>query len=634
MHSSRSEPGLSPWHHEMKDHVKGRVKELVLGRTGASWEDRLQEQKARKVQAMKIIEKEQRETIKAATDKGIEKQQVYSPLLALRSAPLLSTSEKQAQRLEERRRDMENKTRSYHIQRSKILAVDDFVRLDHRRYGGSAPPVFPEESASTNAPGAGDGLGDKAKGKAKKEELEQLPCNPGIVILKSSEKITQQGLKALVSLAEMVYLVAFGGSFKAVAMAGVVRDSEVSLEIDSSRPAPFAACPRAGLPGLPECNHTRLRAHMRWLEEKMRTRDPLFKVEDVSAAKVALADARRKKQAELQAEEKKRWEHLEECAAKGCHKRQTLYDLHNSPSFDERLAKAVEQKTKELKDLEKAQKDRIREAVEAGHNKSAAVSPLSACLRNPPDNMERQREILEERNRTMATAAREYLRKRDEMVERQRKREPLFSGAAVADATTQLEEKARKLKQEMAAEQLKNRQHILELQNKVLARPMMMEIKYGIAAWLRIVLIVLQSHRPADALKGHRGTKQTKIRVVVKKRERHILAQHPREGLAPKRKSYKCTGCEETFGSFLDMVRHRREKHPKTYSCDECDFVAGKRDQLNHHKAMVHRQRLKADPVRSERSAVKPWRCRVGRLGGEDGARLEDQPEESGHRLH
>ena len=81
--------------------------------------------------------------------------------------------------------------------------------------------------------------------------------------------------------------------------------------------------------------------------------------------------------------------------------------------------------------------------MEAGHNKSAAVSPLSACLRNPPDNMEtpssknregcssarmeksmrpntfsisfrhaygvwlrRQREILEERNRTMATAAR------------------------------------------------------------------------------------------------------------------------------------------------------------------------------------------------------------------------------------
>ena len=110
----------------------------------------------------------------------------------------------------------------------------------------------------------------------------------------------------------------------------------------------------------------------------------------------------------------------------------------------------------ELKDLEKSQKDRIRrkskklsrllkpltmlppfamdrEAVEAGHTKSAKVSPLSACLRNPPDNTEtrgskraqavgevqgasganvavllsrRQREMVEERNRTMATAAR------------------------------------------------------------------------------------------------------------------------------------------------------------------------------------------------------------------------------------
>jgi len=288
---------------------------------------------------MKAIEKEQREIIKAAADKGVEKQQVYSPLLALRSAPLLSTSEKQAQRLEERKKDMENKVRTYHVLRSEIL-------------------------------------------------------------------------------------------------------------------------------------------------EKMRTRDPLFKTADVSAAKAQLAEARRKKQDELAQEEKKRWEHLEECAAKGCNKRQTLYDLADlhKPSFDERLAKIVEERTKEMKDLEKAQKDRIREAVEAGHSKSAAVSPLSAVLRNPPDNMERQREILEERNRTMATAAREYLRKRDEMVERQRTREPLFSGGAVVDAQAQLEEKARQKKQAMAAEQLKQRQHISELQNKVLSRPLMMEITYGIAA--------------------------------------------------------------------------------------------------------------------------------------------------------
>ena len=38
-------------------HDRTRVKEQVAGRTGASWEDRLQQQKAVKVQAMKMIEK-------------------------------------------------------------------------------------------------------------------------------------------------------------------------------------------------------------------------------------------------------------------------------------------------------------------------------------------------------------------------------------------------------------------------------------------------------------------------------------------------------------------------------------------------------------------------------------------------
>ena len=77
------------------------MKEQVAGRTGASWEDRLQEQKMKKVQAMKCIEKEQKEKIKFATERGIEKQQVYSPLLTLRSSPSLSIAEKQAQRLED-----------------------------------------------------------------------------------------------------------------------------------------------------------------------------------------------------------------------------------------------------------------------------------------------------------------------------------------------------------------------------------------------------------------------------------------------------------------------------------------------------------------------------------------------------
>eukprot|EP00438_Fugacium_kawagutii_P027678 Skav203052 [mRNA] locus=scaffold845:222330:223154:+ [translate_table: standard] len=54
----RSAPVLTQWHHEMKDNVRSRVKEQVAGRTGASWEDRMQQQKAIKVQAMKMIEKE------------------------------------------------------------------------------------------------------------------------------------------------------------------------------------------------------------------------------------------------------------------------------------------------------------------------------------------------------------------------------------------------------------------------------------------------------------------------------------------------------------------------------------------------------------------------------------------------
>lgn len=333
----RSAPVLTAWHHEMKDNIRSRVKEQVAGRTGASWEDRLQEQKAKKVQAMKMIEKEQKERIKAATEKGIEKQQVYSPLVALRSAPLLSVAEKHAQKLEERKQEMSEKIRSYHVLRAQIL-------------------------------------------------------------------------------------------------------------------------------------------------KKMRDRDPLFKVEDVSAAKELLAEGRRKKQEELANEEKKRWEHLEDCAARGVQNRQALYDLHNSPSFDERLAKAVEQKTLQLKELEKLQQERIRDAIEIGHNKSQSASPLQGCLRNPPDNAERQKEVLEERQRRMALAAKEYFRKRDEMLYKQQTRKPLFSCDEVQDAQIQLEEAARKRKKEMKDEMLKQQQHINALQNKALARPLMMEAKYSVMA--------------------------------------------------------------------------------------------------------------------------------------------------------
>ena len=40
---------------------------------------------------------------------------------------------------------------------------------------------------------------------------------------------------------------------------------------------------------------------------------------------------------------------------------------------------------------------------------------------------------------------------------------------------------------------------------------------------------------------------------------------------------------------------------------DECDFVAGKRDQLNHHKAMVHRQADNSDKFRADSQSVPPF---------------------------
>ncbi|CAK9096977.1 Transcription factor IIIA (TFIIIA) [Durusdinium trenchii] len=75
--------------------------------------------------------------------------------------------------------------------------------------------------------------------------------------------------------------------------------------------------------------------------------------------------------------------------------------------------------------------------------------------------------------------------------------------------------------------------------------------------------------------------------------ERHILSHHRHEGyeglegIVPKK--HKCNSCGQTFEKFLDMVRHRKAAHPKTYTCDECDWTCKRPDQLKHHKDTVHR---------------------------------------------
>ncbi|CAE7025495.1 unnamed protein product [Symbiodinium natans] len=100
--------------------------------------------------------------------------------------------------------------------------------------------------------------------------------------------------------------------------------------------------------------------------------------------------------------------------------------------------------------------------------------------------------------------------------------------------------------------------------------------------------------------------------------EKHILAKHPRNAIAPKRKCYKCTGCEEVFSSFLDLVHHRREKHPKLFKCDECDFVAKKRDQLKHHKDLVHRQVTARMVERGSKSSKKSQESSAASEASED----------------
>eukprot|EP00440_Ansanella_granifera_P011906 gb/GFBE01012939.1/.p1 GENE.gb/GFBE01012939.1/~~gb/GFBE01012939.1/.p1 ORF type:complete len:339 (+),score=103.19 gb/GFBE01012939.1/:1-1017(+) len=322
-----------PWHHEMKKHMKGRVSEFVAGRTGPSLEQKLQVEKDKKIQAMKLIEKEQREAIKAATERGLKKQQLVSPLQALKVAPHFAqhVQEKNAQREEERKQEMAEKEKAWQIQREAML-------------------------------------------------------------------------------------------------------------------------------------------------EKMRTREPLFRPGDEAEAKRQLAEAQRKRQAELAAEEKKRWQELEEAAARGCHKRQTLFTIHKSESFDSRMEKRVKQKTEEMKELDREQKDRIKDLIASGQARSQSMSPLAAALRaNKPTAHEAQMKILQERTRAMTAQMKDYFQKRDEMLHRQKTREPLFSNAAVETAAQEAALKAKKVKQEMMAEHQKQKQHIGDLQNRALSTPLLME---------------------------------------------------------------------------------------------------------------------------------------------------------------
>lgn len=314
----------------MKGHVRGRLSSLVGDRVGPSLEKKLLVEKEKKIASMKILEKEQREIIKGAAERGVFKQQQQSPLQAMKSAPQLPTAEKLAARLEERKKDMAEKEQIWHEKRGEIY-------------------------------------------------------------------------------------------------------------------------------------------------HKMRTREPLFKAGDVSKAQQELKEGARKRKIELETAEKAAWKEIDDAVSRGLQKRETLFNKSGAPSSEVMIAKNVAKRMEAMKEDDKNRKDEIRDAIERGQKKST-TSPEMIAFRNAVvDNTERQEEILKTKNREMLEGAKEYFKKREEMIDRQNKREPLIPVGAASNAQKELAAKANKLKKELQDEQAKRRQHIDKLMENALERPMLME---------------------------------------------------------------------------------------------------------------------------------------------------------------
>ncbi|CAE8581533.1 unnamed protein product [Polarella glacialis] len=211
------------------------------------------------------------------------------------------------------------------------------------------------------------------------------------------------------------------------------------------------------------------------LLEKMSTREPLFKLSDVSAAQDALAEAQRKRKVELEADEKNRWKEIEEVKQKAL-LRPTLCEWGTGGlSFEKRQAIAVAKGLEQLKQVEKEQRDRIKDAMERGIRKSQEQSPLADQKRmEQPDNVAIQAAQLEERRRNMARVARKYNDEKEAIMEKLRNREPLFKLQDVAAATSALQQQADARKRALQEE---------DLQGKVDAD--------GLAVVARAVLLVL-----------------------------------------------------------------------------------------------------------------------------------------------
>merc|ERR1711964_2020 len=89
----------------------------------------------------------------------------------------------------------------------------------------------------------------------------------------------------------------------------------------------------------------------------------------------------------------------------------------SGPSFEDRLLKAVERKSREQRDTEKLQWQRIRESREKGEQRALAVSPNADMHKHKPNNVQQARALAEKKVQ-MAAMAHNFREERKAMLDR------------------------------------------------------------------------------------------------------------------------------------------------------------------------------------------------------------------------
>eukprot|EP00442_Polarella_glacialis_P059079 CAMPEP_0115142524 /NCGR_PEP_ID=MMETSP0227-20121206/60210_1 /TAXON_ID=89957 /ORGANISM="Polarella glacialis, Strain CCMP 1383" /LENGTH=339 /DNA_ID=CAMNT_0002551145 /DNA_START=166 /DNA_END=1185 /DNA_ORIENTATION=+ len=333
LRKSGSAPGLGS-RNELKQQIRDMVKTTVSANTGPSFEKRLELAVQNKKVVMQQTEKTQRERIKQAMESGHKKQQLFSPLVELLRAPPPDNETRQAQKLDEFKKEMAATDRKYRVEREALLE-----KMSTRE------PLFKLSDVSA----AQDALAEAQR--KRKVELEADEKNRW----KEIEEVKQKAL-----LRPTLCEWGTGGlSFEKRQAIAVAKGLEQLKQVEkeqrdrikdamergirkSQEQSPLADQKRMEQPDnvaiqaaqLEERRRNMARVARKYndekeaIMEKLRNREPLFKLQDVAAATSALqqqADARKRA---LQEEEKKRWEHLEELNRKVLDRPLLMHYLH------------------------------------------------------------------------------------------------------------------------------------------------------------------------------------------------------------------------------------------------------------------------------------------------------------------